>query len=135
MKKNTISWILQIIVVVILGQTLFFKFADAPETIELFAKLGMGAFGYKLIGFLELVACILLLIPNSIIWGAILSWGLMSGAILAHLTKIGFSGPDFSLGMMAIFAWLLSALVIYLRREQVSFIHNMFGGKPDGDHA
>ncbi|MFT5836811.1 MAG: putative oxidoreductase [Candidatus Azotimanducaceae bacterium] len=127
MKKNIISWIAQIVVVIILGQTLFFKFTDAPETVELFAQLGMGAFGYKLIGSLELIACVLLLIRPSIIWGAILSWGLMSGAIMAHVTKVGFEGELGILGGMAITAWLLSCLIIFLRRNQVSFIANMFG--------
>jgi putative oxidoreductase len=135
MNKNIIAWIAQVVIVVILGQTLFFKFTDAPETVEIFSQLGMGPFGYKLIGLLELIACILLLIRPSITWGAILSWGLMSGAILAHVTKIGFSGPNLSLGLLAILAWLLSALVIYLRRDQVSFINNMFGGQTHGNQA
>ena len=134
MKKNLISWVAQIIVVVILGQTLFFKFTDAPEVVELFSKLGMGPFGYKLIGFLELIACVLLLIRPSIIWGAILSWGLMSGAIMGHITKIGFSGDAGTLGSMAIAAWLLSCLIIYLRKNQISIIANMFGGNSNGNH-
>ncbi|MEM9160463.1 MAG: DoxX family protein, partial [Verrucomicrobiota bacterium] len=87
-KKNIISWIAQVVIAVIMGQTLFFKFTDAAETVELFAQLGMGAAGYKTIGFLELVACVLLLIRSSIIWGAILSWGLMSGAIMAHFGQV-----------------------------------------------
>lgn len=129
MEKNIPSWIAQIIVIFILGQTLFFKFMDAPETVELFAQLGMGSFGYKLIGSLELIACVLLLIPPSITWGAILSWGLMSGAIMAHVTKVGFEGDYGILGGMAITAWLLSCLIIYLRRGQISFIANMFANK------
>lgn len=134
-KQHIISWVAQIIVFVILGQTLFFKFTDAPETVELFAQLGMGAFGYKSIGFLELVAIILLVIKPSIIWGAILSWGLMSGAIMAHVTKIGFSGPNLTLGTLAIVAWLLSALIIYLRKEQLPFIAHMFGTPSNGQHG
>ena len=129
MKKNIVSWVAQIGVVFILGQTLFFKFTDAPEVVALFNKLGMGAFGYKTIGLFELIACVLLLIRSSIIWGAILSWGLMSGAIMAHVTKVGFEGDDGSLGMMAIIAWLLSCLIIYLRRQQISIVANMFTSK------
>ncbi len=126
-KKIIVSWVAQIAIAVILGQTLFFKFTDAPETVELFSQLGMGPFGYKLIGGLELIACVLILTRPSIIWGAILSWGLMSGAIMAHLTKIGFSGDYRALGVMAIIAWLLSCLVIYLRRKELSIVRNMFG--------
>lgn len=126
MKKNLLSWAAQVAIAAILGSTLYFKFSDASQTVDLFSEVGMGAFGYKLIGVLELLACVLLLIPQSILWGAILSWGVMSGAILAHLTKVGFEGSDGTLGMMAIAAWLLSSLVIYLRRNQASFIENMF---------
>jgi|GEM_PF-863798 len=129
MKTNIPSWVAQIIIVVILGQTLFFKFTDSPETVELFAQLGMGAIGYKLIGFLELIACILLLTRPCIIWGALLNWGLMSGAIMAHVTKIGFEGPNGILGSMAIIAWLLSCVIIYLRRSQISLLSNKFGLK------
>ncbi|MCH6258750.1 DoxX family protein [Puniceicoccaceae bacterium K14] len=133
MKNNIISWIAQLIVVFILGQTLFFKFTDAPEVAEMFAKLGMGPFGYKLIGSLELVACILLLIPSSTIWGAILSWGLMSGAIMGHISKIGFEGNAGAMAGMAIAAWLLSCLIIFFRRNQASFIANMFGTKSSNE--
>lgn len=133
MNKNIFSWIAQIIVVVILGQTLFFKFTDAPEVVHLFSQLGMGAFGYKLIGSLELIACVLLLIRPSILWGAILSWGLMSGAIMAHVTKVGFAGDLAVLGGMAIVAWSLSCLIIFLRRRDATCIANMFGNKSSNE--
>lgn len=129
MNKNIISWIAQILIFVIIGQTLFFKFTDAPETVELFAKLGLGPVGYKLIGFLELIACLMLVIRPTIAFGAILSLGLMSGAVLAHVTRLGFQGPELSLGLMAILAWILSAVVILLRRDQLSFLTKVIRGK------
>ena len=119
MNKITISWVAQVIVVVILGQTLFFKFSDAPETVELFSILGLGAVAYKTIGILELIACVLLLIRPTIVYGALLSSGLMAGAIMAHITRIGFSGPNLSLGSLAILAFLLSVSVLYIRRDHV----------------
>jgi len=122
MKASKLIWIAQLIVVVILGQTLFFKFTDSPETVELFSRLGMGAFGYKLIGSLELVACLLLLIPGVIPWGALLGWGLMTGAVIAHVTEIGFEGPMGQLGTMAIVAWLLCALIMYVRRSEMPLL-------------
>jgi uncharacterized membrane protein YphA (DoxX/SURF4 family) len=126
MKKNIISWVAQVIVVIILGQTLLFKFTDAPETVALFKELRMGAFGYKLIGTLELIACVMLLIPSSVAWGALLAWGVMSGAILAHLTKIGFNGELGMMGGMAIIAWLLCTVIMFIRRDQVPFFSSMF---------
>ena len=135
MNKNIISWIAQLSVAGILASTLGHKLSGADFTVELFGELGMGLFGVRLIGFLELMACVLLLIPSSIIWGALLSWGLMSGAIMAHVTKLGFEGERGEIAVMAITAWLLSLLIMYLRKDQVSFIANMFGRKTDGDHS
>lgn len=122
MNKHILTWAARITVAIIMGQTLFFKFTDAPETVELFAKLGQGAAAYKTIGVLELIACILLLIPSAFIYGALLTLGLMSGAILAHITTIGFSGPDGSLGLLAIVAWLLSAIMLYSNRTKLPII-------------
>ena len=126
MSTKIISWILQLIVVVILGQTLFFKFTDAPETVELFGQLGMGPFGYKLIGLLELIACILLLIPGSVATGALLGWGVMTGAIIAHVTEIGFEGEYGVLGSMAIAAWLLCIGIMYLNRTSIPVLSAVF---------
>ena len=126
MLKKIASWILQLAVVIILGQTLFFKFTDAPETVALFNQLGMGPFGYKLIGLLELIACILLLIPYSVATGALLGWGLMTGAIFAHVTKIGFEGDNSVLGSMAIIAWLLCAAIMYFNRTSLPVLSAVF---------
>ena len=122
MKASKLIWIAQVIVVVILGQTLFYKFSDHPDTVALFGQLGMGAFGYKLIGSLELIACLLLLIPGVNAWGALLGWGLMTGAIIAHISKIGFEGPMGQLGTMAIIAWLLCVTIMYVRRSEIPFL-------------
>ncbi|MGB0743134.1 MAG: DoxX family protein [Opitutales bacterium] len=122
MKTNIISWGARILVAFILGQTLFFKFTDAPETVELFAKLDAGAAMYKTIGLIELIACILILVPRTIVYGAFLAAGLMAGAIFAHITKIGFSGPDGTLALMAIIAFISSLTVIYLHRRSIPLL-------------
>lgn len=135
MNKNTFSWIAQIIVVVIIGQTVWGKLTDTAPVVELFGSLGMQSGGYKLIALLELVAIILLLIRPSIIWGAILGWGLMTGALIAHTTEIGFGGDNGVLGALAFFAWLLCSLIIFLRRDQASIIKNMFGRQSEDRSA
>ena len=126
MNSKISSWIARVIIIVILGQTLFFKFTDAPETVEIFRQLGLGAAGYKAIGVVELFACILLLLPHAIIYGALLSFGLMSGALFAHLTQLGFAGEMASLGLLAIVAWILSLLVLILHRQKIPFYTAVF---------
>lgn len=122
MNTKTLSLIAQIIVAIIMGQTLFFKFTDHPETVELFKLLDQGAVAYKSIGAVELVACILILVPRTILYGALLSIGLMSGAIMAHITTIGFGAPYGSLGAMAIAAWLCALFVLFIHRKSIPLI-------------
>ena len=93
MKLSTFSWVAQVIVVFIMGQTLFFKFTDAPETVELFAKLGQGALAYKAIGSLELIACVLLLVRSTIALGAIMAC--LAEWLLSHVPLV-FSWADSS---------------------------------------
>ena len=54
------SWIAQIVVAAILGQTLFFKFTGAPEAVALFEQLGAEPFGRFATGMLELLTVVLL---------------------------------------------------------------------------
>ena len=129
MYTKKLAWIAQIAVAVIIGQTLFFKFSDSPETIALFAELGLGALHYKAIGVLELIAVALILIPKSAIYGALLSFGLMSGALFAHITVLGFTGTHGTIGILGIVAWILSTAVIYFRRNEIPFASRIFGSR------
>src|ERR1041385_6638010 len=83
------SWALRVIAVIILGQTLFFKFSGAEESKYIFATLGAEPWGRVATGFAELVAVVLLLAPPTVAHGALFSVGLMTGAIGAHLTRLG----------------------------------------------
>ena len=87
--KSILSWALRLIAAIILLQTLYFKFTGQPESVELFSKLGIEPWGRIGTGVIELIASILLLIPSTIVIGAALGVGLMSGAILSHLLVIG----------------------------------------------
>lgn len=72
-------------------QTLFYKFSGAQESIDLFTKLAGENEAFMRIGtgVLELIASILILTPKTTWLGALLTVGLMSGAILSHLTNLG----------------------------------------------
>jgi uncharacterized membrane protein YphA (DoxX/SURF4 family) len=70
MKNNVFTWIIKLIAVVILVQTLFFKFTGAEESIYIFTKLGVEPFGRIGSGVFELIASILILIPRTTVLGA-----------------------------------------------------------------
>ena len=127
-KTNTISWVLQIIAAAIIMMTVFPKFMGAPKPVALFTKLGMEPNGRYIIASVELLACLLLLIPASVVYGAVLAVGVMAGAIMGHFTKLGFEGMMGKMFGMAIVVFLCSLAVIYLRRRQLPIVNKMFGG-------
>src|SRR5258708_6838690 len=85
------SWILRGIAAAILLQTLFFKFTGAKESVYIFTTLGMEPWGRIGSGVAELIASILLLLPQTVVFGAILSLGVISSAMFFHLTKLEFA--------------------------------------------
>jgi len=87
--KNIIFWVLRLVAAIIMQQTLFFKFTASPESVYIFSTIGMEPWGRIGIGIQELIAAILLLIPRTTGFGAVLGVGLMSGALFFHLTILG----------------------------------------------
>lgn len=115
------SWILQIAVAAILFQTLFFKFTGAAESKYIFGTLGIEPWGRIGSGVVELIAVGLLLHPRKVVFGAILATGVISGAIVSHLTRLGIvvqndGGLLFALAL-AVLVGSLAILVI--RRGQI----------------
>ncbi|MEA5258474.1 DoxX family protein [Arcicella aquatica] len=117
-QKKYISWIAQIIAAVILFQTLFFKFSGATESVHLFTKLGVEPFGRYGAGIVELITVVLLLTPRKAWLGAFLGIGVMSGAILAHLTVLGIEsdGDGGYLFILALITLLCCSVVAYIRK-------------------
>lgn len=120
------SWVLRGVAAVILVQTLFFKFSGARESIYIFSTLGVEPWGRFGAGILELIAAILLLAPRTKAIGAMLSLGLMAGAILSHLTRLGVTLPAVDdhgeLFTLAIVVFLCSATVLFLHRSETPFL-------------
>lgn len=118
--KKLLYWALKIIPSVIMLQTLYFKFTAHPQSVHLFTVLGLEPYGRIGIGIAELIAVILLLIPKTTILGAIMGIGLMSGAILSHLTKLGivFDG-DAILFTYAVITFVCCSLIVYIQKQQI----------------
>jgi uncharacterized membrane protein YphA (DoxX/SURF4 family) len=110
-------WILRLLAAVILLQTLYFKFSAAPESIYIFSKLGIEPWGRIGTGVLELIAGILLLIPATTVFGALLAIGLMAGAIFFHITKLGIiiqnDGGQLFIYALLVFASSIALVIIY----------------------
>jgi len=119
---------LRVIVAVILLQTLRFKFLAAPESVYIFSQVGMEPYGRIGVGVLELIAGILILIPKTIWSGAILSFGVISGALFMHLTQLGVvvQGDGGLLFYMALLVWVLSLIILGVERKKLPIVGSMF---------
>jgi hypothetical protein len=126
--KNIVSWVLRLVAVAILLQTLYFKFTGQPESIALFTKLGIEPFGRLGIGVMELIASILLIIPATVFFGAFLGFGLMGGAIFSHLTVLGIesNGDGGELFMLAVAVLICCLIISILHKDQGIGLLNKF---------
>ena len=124
--QNIASWILQLVAAVILFQTLFFKFTGAKESVYIFSTLGIEPWGRIGSGVVELIASVMLMIPATVALGALLSLGVISGAIFSHLTKLGIALPAVDdrgeLFALAVAVFICSAAVLFLHRREIPII-------------
>lgn len=113
--------VLRLVVAAILLQTLYFKFTGAPESVYIFQTLGAEPWGRLSSGVAELVAAVLLLVPRTAVWGAVLSLGIISGAILSHLTLLGIEvqGDGGLLFGLAVAVFVGSAAIAWHGRAAV----------------
>ena len=89
MKNTLFIWIIKLVAVIILLQTLYFKFTAAPESVFIFSTLGIEPFGRIGSGIVELIASILILIPRTTLLGAVLGFATMLGSIFSHILVLG----------------------------------------------
>ncbi|AZZ36364.1 DoxX family protein [Bdellovibrio sp. qaytius] len=117
--KSKIFLLLRLVVAGILLQTLYFKFSGAPESIYIFSTLKVEPWGRWFAGFSELVASILILIPATQVFGALMAAGIMAGAILSHLFVLGVVVQDDSglLFTLACVVFVLSNVIIFDQRQ------------------
>lgn len=119
--RNIFLWVLRLVAAYILIQTLRFKFGAAPESVYIFTKVGMEPWGRIGSGIVELIASLLILIPRTTAFGALMALGTMSGAIFFHLTTLGVEvmGDGGQLFYMGIAVWASSAVLLFVYRNQI----------------
>lgn len=121
--KNPVSiWIVKLIAVAILVQTLFFKFTGAEESVYIFQTLGIEPYGRIGSGIVELIASILILIPRTTLIGAIMATGVIMGAIFSHLFVLGIEvkNDGGTLFTLAIITLICCLFLIFRGRKAIS---------------
>jgi hypothetical protein len=127
-SQTVVSWVLQLAVAGILLQTLFFKFTAAEESVYIFTAVHAEPWGRIGSGIVELIAALLLLAPATAPLGAILTMGVMAGAVLTHLTVLGLVVKDDGglLFALALIAFVGGAIVLTIRRAQLPVVGRYF---------
>jgi hypothetical protein len=125
-STRAIDWVLRLASAGILFQTLFFKFSGAKESVYIFTALGAEPWGRIGSGIVELIAVVLILWPRTVLYGAILGAGVISGAIMAHLTKLGIRLPavedNGELFALAVAVLVCSLGVVWIHRAELPFL-------------
>jgi uncharacterized membrane protein YphA (DoxX/SURF4 family) len=121
MNNRILKSIIKLIVVVILVQTLYFKFTGAPESVYIFTKLGIEPYGRIGSGIVELIASVLLLIPRTTLVGALLGMGTMLGAILSHIFVLGIEikNDGGTLFVLALITFLCCLIIVLQNRNKI----------------
>lgn len=123
--KRSASWLRRlpdVAAAIILGQTLWFKFTGAPESVYIFSTLGMEPVGRIGSGVAELLAAVLLIFPRTAWLGALLALGIMGGAIMGHLTLLGIEvqGDGGTLFALAWIVAICSSFVLWRDRDKLA---------------
>lgn len=121
MKNPIFIWIVKLIAVGILVQTLYFKFTGAEESVYIFTTLGIEPYGRIGSGVVELIASILILIPRTTLLGALMGLGTMAGALLSHLVFLGIEvkNDGGTLFILAIITFLCCLVLIYNQKSKI----------------
>lgn len=122
--KTKLLFALRLIIAVILIQTLRFKFTAHPDSVYIFETVGLEPIGRIGIGVLELIAGLLLLIPKTVWAGALLTLGIIGGAIMMHLTQLGIEvkGDGGVLFATAVITFILSAITLFFYKKDIPFL-------------
>ena len=123
-------WVLRIIAALVMLQTLYFKFSGSEESVYIFSQLGMEPWGRIATGVLELIASILILYPKTTFFGSVVAMGLMSGAVIAHFSKLGIvvkndGGQLFIYALLVLVSSLI--LAILYRNDGIKLIKKVTG--------
>ena len=138
--KTIIVWVCRLVAAVIMLQTLFFKFSAADESVYIFTKVGIEPWGRIGTGVAELIASILILIPRTSVYGAIMGLGIMGGALLTHIFILGIEvkgtingriiEPDGGqLFIYALLVFLASLYIVWVNKNFLLEQVKAFSGK------
>jgi putative oxidoreductase len=99
-----VTWIIRVLLAAAFIMAGGSKLAGAAEMVAVFDKIGLGQWFRYFTGLTEISGAILLLIPATGLYGALMLAVTMCGAVATHLFRIGGNpGAPIVLGVLAAF--------------------------------
>ncbi|MBX7127354.1 MAG: DoxX family protein [Cyclobacteriaceae bacterium] len=125
---SIVSLVLRLVAALIMLQTLYFKFTAAPESVYIFTQVGIEPWGRIGTGVAELIASVLLLIPATIVVGALMAVGIMLGALATHLTVLGIEvmGDGGQLFIYALIVFFAGLVLLFMHFHQLVAFRKKF---------
>ncbi len=114
--KTWIGWGLSGIVILFLAMDGAMKFVDVPQVRTATLGIGWPLALDRTIGVIEVTCLVLYAIPRTAVLGAILTTGLLGGAIAAHLRV---ADPLFSHTLFGVYVGLMTWGGLWLRDARV----------------
>ena len=111
--KRAADWIIRILLALAFLAAGGAKVAGAPPMVAIFEQIGAGQWFRFVTGILEIAGGLLVLVPRTSIWGALLLACVMVGAVFTHLALIG-GNPAPAFMLLA-----LCGAVLWLRRQHL----------------
>ena len=105
-----VTWIIRVLLALAFVASACGKFVGGAQVVEAFDKIGLGQWFRYFTGLTELSGGILIAIPATGFWGALILAVTMCGAVAAHLLRLGGSPVG------AIVLGVLSAFVAFRLR-------------------
>ena len=109
---NVVLWVLQIAAAGMFLMVGFLKLSGNAQLVALFESIGIGQWFRYLTGSLEIAGALLLLIPHTSGFGALMLAGVMVGAIVTHVFIVGGSP------LAAVILLVVTGIVAWGRRER-----------------
>ena len=121
--QKVTSFVFQLISALILAKASYAKFTGNEMSISIFSSLGMEE-TRLIIATLEGIGALLLVTKNIPQYGAILGFGTMMGALIAHVTVLGLEvNSDGGMMVMLMGVVIISTTVImWIRRRKLPLI-------------
>ena len=114
--RHILAWIASILLAIIFLLEGAAKFPESRMWVRIFDQIGFGQWFRYLTGVVEVGGAILLLIPATRMWGALLLACTMCGALLVHVFVMGISPP--TIGVVVLLLTLVAVGADARRRRR-----------------